>query len=84
MLTWPFRARIDPPLEQRVQHRLVSFRLTDILVPLRSLAHGDASGGLPGSARCWRSPQACWVTFAVTYLVVALGLSLSAAGSCSR
>ncbi len=49
LLTWPFRSRIDPPLEQRMQYRLVSFRLTDILVPLRSLSRGN---------RLWR---ASWV-----------------------
>ena len=80
LLTWPFRSRIDLPREQRLQYRLDSFRLTDILVPLRSLAHGN---------RLWRAswvgallavPQAAWVTFVVTYLVVVLGQSLSTAG----
>ena len=80
LLTWPFQSRIDLPREQRMQNRLDSFRLTDILVPLRSLAHGN---------RLWRAswvgallavPQAAWVTFVVTYLVVALGQSLSTAG----
>jgi len=80
LLTWPFQSRIDLPREQRLQYRLDSFRLTDILVPLRSLAHGN---------RLWRAswvgallavPQAAWVTFVVTYLVVALGQSLSTAG----
>ena len=41
LLTWPFQSRIDLPREQRMQRRLDSFRLTDILVPLRSLSHGD-------------------------------------------
>ena len=49
LLTWPFQSRIDLPREQRLQYRLDSFRLTDILVPLRSLAHGN---------RLWR---ASWV-----------------------
>jgi MFS family permease len=80
LLTWPFRSRIDLPHEQRLQYRLDSFRLTDILVPLRSLAHGN---------RLWRAswvgallavPQAAWVTFVVTYLVIILGQSLSTAG----
>lgn len=80
MLTWPFRAGIDPPPEQRARQRLVSFRITDILVPLRSLSRGE---------RLWRTswvgcllatPQAGWVTFMVTYLVVGLGMSLSTAG----
>jgi len=80
LLTWPFRSRIDLSYEQRQQFRLDSFRLTDILVPLRSLSHGN---------RLWRAswvgallavPQAAWVTFVVTYLVVVLGQSLSTAG----
>jgi MFS family permease len=80
LCTWPFQARIDPPREQRVQRPLVSFRLTDILVPLRSLSHGD---------RLWRASwvgallaiaQAGWITFLVTYLVAALGQTLSTAG----
>ena len=37
-LTVPFRSRIDPPLDQRVGARLVSFRLSDIVLPLRSLS----------------------------------------------
>src|SRR5215207_3171154 len=41
LLTWPFQARIDPSPDERVQHRLVSFRLTDILVPMRSLSRGE-------------------------------------------
>lgn len=80
LLTWPFQSRIDLPPDQRVQRSLVGFRLTDILVPLRSLSRGD---------RLWRAswvgalmaiPQAAWVTFVVTYLVIALGQSLSTAG----
>jgi MFS family permease len=78
--TWPFQARIDPAFDQRVQRRLVSFRLEDILVPMRSLSHGD---------RLWRASwvgcllaiaQAGWITFLVTYLVAALGQTLSTAG----
>src|SRR5882724_4914327 len=49
LLTWRLQSGIDPPPEQRVQHRLVSFRLTDFLVPMRSLSRGD---------RLWR---ASWV-----------------------
>ena len=79
-LTWPFQSRIAPAPDERVQHRLVSFRLTDILGPLRSLSRGE---------RLWRAswvgcllaiPQAGWVTFMVTYFVVGLGQSLSRAG----
>jgi predicted MFS family arabinose efflux permease len=80
VLTWPFQSRIDLPPEQRVQRRLISFRLTDILVPLRSLSHGD---------RLWRASwvgallaiaQAGWVTFMVTYLVAVVGQPLRTAG----
>jgi MFS family permease len=80
LLTWPFRASIDLPVDQRKQQRVGNFRLTDILVPLQSLSRGH---------RLWRASwvgallaiaQAAWVTFLVTYLVVALGQSLSTAG----
>src|SRR4051812_17663818 len=49
LLTWRFQASIDPSPEERAQHRLLSFGLTDILVPMRSLSRGD---------RLWR---ASWV-----------------------
>jgi MFS family permease len=80
LLTWPFQRRIDPPAEKRENRKLVSFHLTDILVPINSLSHGD---------RLWRAswvgallaiPQSAWIIFLVTYLVVALGQSLSTAG----
>src|SRR5262245_34195382 len=80
MVTWPFRAGIDQPPEERATQRMVSFRLTDILVPIRTLSRGE---------RLWRAswvgcllaiPQAGWVTFMVTYLVVGLGMSLATAG----
>jgi MFS family permease len=80
LFTWRFQRSIDPPPEERAQHRLVSFRLTDILVPMRSLSRGE---------RLWRAswvgcllaiPQAGWITFMVTYLVVGLGQSLNTAG----
>jgi MFS family permease len=80
LATWPLQRGVDPPAEQRLHHRFVSFRLPDILVPLRSLSRGD---------RLWRASfvgallsfaQSSWITFLVTYLVVALGHSLSTAG----
>ncbi|AMN39570.1 MFS transporter [Rhodoplanes sp. Z2-YC6860] len=80
LATWPFQKSIDPLPEERAHYRLLSFRLTDILVPMRSLSRGD---------RLWRAswvggllaiPQAGWITFLVTYLVVALGQSLNTAG----
>jgi MFS family permease len=80
LATWPFQSKIDLPPGERVPRMVTGFRLTDILVPLRSLSHGD---------RLWRTswvggllavPQAAWITFVVTYLVIVLGQSLSVAG----
>jgi MFS family permease len=80
VLTWSLRSGIDPPPGDRPRQPLASFRLDDILVPLRSLSRGN---------RLWRAswigaflavPQAAWVTFVVTYLVIALDQSLSTAG----
>jgi MFS family permease len=79
-LTIPFRARIDPPPEQRQVARLVSFRLTDILVPLRSLSSAPALWRVSWVGSLLAIAQACWVTFGVTYLVVAQGMSLGVAG----
>ena len=45
-----------------------------------AVARANGCGGFPGSAALLAIAQACWVTFAVTYLVVVLGLSLSVAG----
>src|SRR6185436_5096886 len=80
LITWPLRSSIDRPPEMRARPRMVSFRITDILVPMRSLSRGN---------RLWRAswvgcvlaiPQAGWITFMVTYLVVGLGQSLNTAG----
>ena len=79
-LTLPFRSRIDPPPDQRVGARLVSFRLSDIVLPLRSLSRAPTLWRISWVGCLLAIAQACWVTFAVTYLVVALGLSLSVAG----
>jgi MFS family permease len=79
-LTVPFRSRIDPPRDQRVQARLVSFRLSDIVLPLRSLSRAPTLWRISWVGCLLAIAQACWVTFAVIYLVVALGLSLSVAG----
>jgi MFS family permease len=78
--TWPFRAGIDPEPSERPQAALAAFRLNDILVPLRSLSHGDRLWRTSWIGACLAVPQAAWVTFVVTYLVVALGQSLSTAG----
>jgi predicted MFS family arabinose efflux permease len=79
-LTWSFRSRIDAPRDPRVAARLVSFRWTDIAVPLRSLSKAPGLWSISWVGCLLALPQACWVTFAATYLVVALGLSLSVAG----
>jgi MFS family permease len=79
-LTWPFRARIDPPRDTLVARRLVSFRLTDVLVPLRSLSSAPSLWRMSWVGCLLAFPQAVWVTFAATYLVVAHGHSLSVAG----
>ncbi len=79
-LMLPFRARIDPPREQRMGARFVSFRLSDIVLPLRSLSRAPTLWRISWVGCLLAIAQACWVTFAVTYLVVVLGLSLSVAG----
>ena len=79
-LTGPFRSRIDPPRDPMVATRLVSFRLTDIMVPLRSLSRAPTLWRMSWVGCLLALPQACWVTFAATYLVVAHGHSLSVAG----
>jgi MFS family permease len=78
--TLPLRSRIDPPRDAMAVSRLVSFRWIDVIVPLRALSHAPGLWRMSwvGCLLAW--PQAVWVTFAATYLVVALGMSLSAAG----
>jgi MFS family permease len=60
--------------------RLVSFRLTDIVLPLRSLSSAPTLWRASWVGCLLAIAQACCVTFGVTYLVVALGMSLSVAG----
>jgi MFS family permease len=79
-LTWPVRARIDAPRDAMAAPRLVSFRWTDVAVPLRSLSRAPGLWNLSSVGCLLAIPQACWVTFATTYVVVALGHSLSVAG----
>jgi MFS family permease len=79
LATWPFQPRIDPPREQRIQ-RSGGFRLTDVLVPLASLSRGDRLWRASWVGAAFAVPQAAWITFVVTYLVVALGQSLNTAG----
>jgi predicted MFS family arabinose efflux permease len=80
VLMRPFQPRIDGPRDRTVATRLISFRLTDIAVPLRSLSRGRGLWRIAWVGSMLAIPQACWVTFAATYLVVGLGLSLSVAG----
>ncbi len=79
-LTLPFRSRIDPPRDPMVETRLISFHPTHIMVPLRSLSRGPGLWPVSWVGCLLAFPQAVWGTFAATYLVVAQGLSLSAAG----
>jgi len=79
LLTWPFQPRIDPPPEERMR-RDWSFRLSDIFVPLNSLRHGDHLLRASFVGAMLAVPQSGWIIFLVTYLVVALGQSLSTAG----
>jgi MFS family permease len=79
LATWPFQARIDPPREERMQ-REWAFRMSDIFVPLNSLMHGDRLLRASVVGALLAVPQSGWITFSVTYLVVALGQSLSTAG----
>jgi MFS family permease len=79
-LTLPFRSRIDPPRDPSVPVRLVSFRLSHVLEPMRSLSRGVALWRMSWVGCLLAFPQAVWVTFAATFLVVAQGLSLSVAG----
>jgi MFS family permease len=79
-LTWPLRARIDAPRGAAAASRLISFRWTDIVVPLHSLSRAPGLWRVSWVGCLLAIPQACWVTFAATYVVVALGRSLSVAG----
>jgi MFS family permease len=79
LLTWPFQSRIDPPLEERMR-REWTFRLSDIFMPLNSLRCGDHLLRASFVGAMLAVPQSGWITFSVTYLVVALGQSLSTAG----
>jgi MFS family permease len=78
--TWPLRKLIDPPRDPMLAQRLVSLRWTDIIVPLHALSRAPGLWRMAwvGGLLAW--PQAVWVTFAATYLVVALGQSLAVAG----
>ena len=77
--TWRLRRRIDPE-RPSIALRLVSLRWADIVVPLRALSRAPGLWRMAWVGCLLAFPQAVWVTFAATYLVVAQGLSLSVAG----
>jgi MFS family permease len=79
-LTLPFRSVIDPPRDPAVPLRGVSFRPTDLIGPLLTLSSTPGLWRVAGVGGLLAFPQAVWVTFAATYLVVGLGLSLAVAG----
>jgi MFS family permease len=79
-LTLPFRRAIDPPREEPPAAPAVSFRPTDLIGPLRTLTTTPGLLRVAAVGGLLALPQAVWVTFATTYLVVGLGLSLGVAG----
>jgi MFS family permease len=79
-LTVPLRGRIDPPHDAMIAKRFVSFRPGDIVGPLLAVARRRDLWRLSWVGGLLAFPQAVWVTFAATYLVVGLGMSLAVAG----
>jgi MFS family permease len=80
-LTVPFRGRIDPPRDPNTHLRAgISFRPAHLIGPLRTLSSTPGLWRMSGVGGLLAFPQAVWVTFATTYLVVGLGLSLAVAG----
>lgn len=76
-LMLPFRSRIDGPRERTPASRM---RLAYFAVPLRSLTSAPGLLRISIVGAVFSVAQSCWFTFAVTYLVVGLGQSLSVAG----
>ncbi len=76
---WPFRPRIDAP-RRGAGPGLAAPTFNDLAVPLRSLIAGRGLMRMALVGTALSVAQACWFTFAVTYLVVGLGHSLSVAG----
>lgn len=76
-LLLPFRRRIDGPRDP-VPLSWPGF--VDIARPLRSVLGSPALRRIALAGGVFSVPQACWFTFAVTYLVVGLGYSLALAG----
>ena len=79
-LTVPFRGAIDPPRDPDTQLRGISFRPAHLVGPLRTLSRTPGLWRVSGVGGLLAFPQAVWVTFATTYLVVGLGMSLAVAG----
>jgi sugar phosphate permease len=78
-LMLPFRSRIDGPRDQAAV-RTSRMSVADLAVPLRSLTSGPGLLRISIVGAVLSIAQSCWFTFAVTYLVVGLGLSLGVAG----
>jgi len=78
--TIPFRHIIDLPRTEPPAAPAVSFRPTDLIGPLRTLSTTPGLWSVAVVGGLLAFPQAVWVTFAVTYLVVGVGISLSVAG----
>jgi MFS family permease len=77
-LMLPFRSQIDEPRARAT--RSSGFGLADLAVPLRSLRTAPGLMRVSVAGAVLAIAQACWFTFAVTYAVVGLGLSLGVAG----
>ena len=76
---WPFQSRIDEP-RRGAGPGLHALTFNDLAVPLRSLMRGQGLMRIALAGTALSVAQACWFTFAVTYVVVGLGHSLSVAG----
>ncbi len=77
---WPFQPRIDGPRERTASWSLQTLTFADLAGPLRSLSRGQGLMRIAWVGTVLAVAQACWFTFAVTYVVVGLGKSLSVAG----
>ncbi|MBM3528618.1 MAG: MFS transporter [Alphaproteobacteria bacterium] len=80
LLMWPFQPRIDPPRQPMVAATLISFRLSSVIVPLRSLRRAPGLVRIAWVGAIMAIAQSVWFTFTATYLVLGLGLSLGVAG----
>ena len=80
MAMWPFQSRIDGPRDRSTPWSLHGLTLSDLAVPLSALSRGPGLIRISLVGALLAIAQACWFTFAVTYVVVGLGKSLSVAG----